>query len=146
MPALRYGTRRGLLRAAAATVTTLFASGAEAQKPDRPARAISIIVPFPPGGATDLVARILAQGLSPRLGQQVLVENRPGATGAVGSAHVARARPDGYTLVMGGVNTHATRRCTGTCPTPRCATLPPSPLRPTSRSPSSPTPPSRWRC
>src|SRR4051812_15018477 len=107
MPALRYGTRRGLLRAAAATVTTLFASGAEAQQPDWPARAISIVVPFPPGGAPDLVARLLAQGLSPRLGQQVLVENRPGAAGAVGSAHVARARADGYTLVMGGVNTHA---------------------------------------
>lgn len=107
MPALRYGTRRGLLRATAAAVTTLFARGAGAQQPDWPARAISIVVPFPPGGATDLVARILAQGLSLRLRQQVLVENRPGATGAVGSTYVARARPDGYTLVMGGVNTHA---------------------------------------
>jgi tripartite-type tricarboxylate transporter receptor subunit TctC len=101
MPVLRYASCWGLLRAAAAAVTILFAFGAVAQQPDWPARAISIVVPLPPGGATDLVARILAQGLGPRLGQQVLVENRPGAAGAVGSAHVARARADGYTLVMG---------------------------------------------
>jgi Tripartite tricarboxylate transporter family receptor len=72
-----------------------------------PSRPISIIVPFPAGGATDVVARVLAKGLSDRLGQSVVVDNRPGANGAIGSASVARTRPDGHTLVMGGVNTHA---------------------------------------
>ncbi len=108
MTKLRHGTRRGLLHVAGVVATApLFASGAPAQQPTWPARAATIVVPFPPGGATDLVARVLAQGLGPRLGQQVVVENRPGANGAVGSAHVARAQPDGHTLVMGGVNTHA---------------------------------------
>jgi len=72
-----------------------------------PSRPISIVVPFPAGGATDVVTRVLAKGLSDRLGQSVVVDNRPGANGAIGSASVARARPDGHTLVMGGVNTHA---------------------------------------
>jgi tripartite-type tricarboxylate transporter receptor subunit TctC len=72
-----------------------------------PARTITLIVPFPAGGATDVVARALAKGLSERLGQSVVVDNRPGANGAIGTALVAKARPDGYTLVMGGVNTHA---------------------------------------
>ena len=72
-----------------------------------PTRTITLIVPFPAGGATDVVARALAKGLSDRLGQSVVVDNRPGANGAVGAALVAKARPDGYTLVMGGVNTHA---------------------------------------
>jgi tripartite-type tricarboxylate transporter receptor subunit TctC len=72
-----------------------------------PTRPITLVVPFPAGGATDVVARVLAKGLSERIGQSVVVDNRPGANGAIGSASVAKARPDGYTLVMGGVNTHA---------------------------------------
>ena len=72
-----------------------------------PSRPISIVVPFPAGGATDVVTRILAKGLSDRLGQPVVIDNRPGANGAIGSQSVAKARPDGYTLVMGGINTHA---------------------------------------
>jgi tripartite-type tricarboxylate transporter receptor subunit TctC len=72
-----------------------------------PSRPISIVVPFPAGGATDVVARLLAKGLSERFGQPVLVDNRPGANGALGSAAVAKAPPDGHTLVMGGINTHA---------------------------------------
>ena len=72
-----------------------------------PSRSITLVVPFPAGGATDVVARILAQGLSDRMKQPVIIDNRPGANGAIGSAAVAKARPDGYTLVMGGVNTHA---------------------------------------
>jgi tripartite-type tricarboxylate transporter receptor subunit TctC len=72
-----------------------------------PTRPVSIVVPFPAGGATDVVARVLAKGLSERFGQPVVVDNRPGANGAIGSASVAKARPDGYTLVMGGINTHA---------------------------------------
>lgn len=70
-----------------------------------PTRVITIVVPFPAGGATDVVARTIAQGLSERLGQQVIVENRPGANGLIGSTAVAQASADGYTLLMGGVNT-----------------------------------------
>ena len=72
-----------------------------------PSRTITLVVPFPAGGATDVVARVLAKGLSDRIKQPVVVDNRSGANGAIGSAAVAKARPDGYTLVMGGVNTHA---------------------------------------
>ena len=66
--------------------------------PDRPVR---IIAPFPPGGTVDLVSRILAPRLAERLGQPVVVENRAGAGGSVGAAEVARARPDGLTLMTG---------------------------------------------
>jgi hypothetical protein len=72
-----------------------------------PSKVITIVVPFPAGGATDVVARAIAQGLSTSVGHQVIVDNRPGANGSLGSALVAKAKPDGYTLVMGGVNTHA---------------------------------------
>jgi tripartite-type tricarboxylate transporter receptor subunit TctC len=72
-----------------------------------PSRPILVVVPFPAGGATDVVTRVLAKGLSDRLGQPIIVENRPGANGAIGTASVAKSRPDGYTLVMGGINTHA---------------------------------------
>src|SRR3712207_3523221 len=72
-----------------------------------PSRPITIVVPFAAGGATDVVARLLGERLTVRLGQPVVIENRPGANGGIGSAAVAKAEPDGYTLVMGGVNTHA---------------------------------------
>jgi len=64
--------------------------------------AVTIIVPFPPAGATDHLARLLASGLSERLGRPVVVENRPGAGGAIGAAVAARAAADGHTLLMGG--------------------------------------------
>jgi tripartite-type tricarboxylate transporter receptor subunit TctC len=65
-----------------------------------------LIVPYVPGGLPDTNARFLAQRLSERLGQPVVVENRPGANGAIGSEAVARARPDGYTLLFGTMGTH----------------------------------------
>ncbi|PWS35598.1 hypothetical protein DFH01_18555 [Falsiroseomonas bella] len=71
-----------------------------------PDRSIRLIVPFAPGGGTDTTARIVAQGLTERLGQSVVVENRPGAGGAIGMAAAAQAPADGYTLVMGHVATH----------------------------------------
>ncbi len=67
---------------------------------DYPARPIKIVVPFPPGGGTDLVARTVGQRMAEKLKQPVLVENRPGAGTAIGSQAVARAAPDGYTLLM----------------------------------------------
>src|SRR5262245_48899847 len=97
--------RQFLHLAAGATALPTLSRMAWAQT--YPSRPISIVVPFPAGGATDVVARVLAKGLSERFGQPVVVDNRPGANGAIGSASVAKARPDGYTLVMGGINTHA---------------------------------------
>ncbi|HEV8094880.1 MAG TPA: tripartite tricarboxylate transporter substrate binding protein [Burkholderiales bacterium] len=72
-----------------------------------PSKPVRIIVPFPPGGTTDLVARIMQPKLQEHLGQQILIENRSGAAGAVGAAEAAKAAPDGYTLLM-VFDTHAT--------------------------------------
>jgi len=72
-----------------------------------PAKPIHLIVPFPPGGGNDTVARALAQELAPDLGQPVVVDNRPGAGGSVGAELAAKAPPDGYTLFLAGVGSHA---------------------------------------
>lgn len=71
-----------------------------------PERAITIVVPTAPGGANDVMARILAQGIGTRLGKPVIVENKPGATGAIASEYVAHAAPDGYTILFGYIATH----------------------------------------
>ena len=67
---------------------------------DYPSRPITLIVPFPPGGVADNVARPVAQALSKQLGQTVIIENKPGAGGGIGMAFVAKAKPDGYTLLL----------------------------------------------
>lgn len=74
---------------------------------DYPSRTIRLVVPFPPGGPTDVLGRILSVKLGEILGQSVVVENRPGATGIVGSTLVANSSPDGYTLLLGTAATHA---------------------------------------
>jgi tripartite-type tricarboxylate transporter receptor subunit TctC len=73
---------------------------------DYPRRPIRLVVPWPPGGPTDAVARVLAHQMSERLGQQVVVENKAGATGTIGSDSVAKAAPDGYTVVVAGTASH----------------------------------------
>lgn len=80
-------------------------SGALAQ--DYPTDTVTIVVPFPPGGTTDLTARMLAEFMATKFGKPFVVENRPGAGGNIGTALVARAKPDGYTLTISGVGTHA---------------------------------------
>jgi tripartite-type tricarboxylate transporter receptor subunit TctC len=74
---------------------------------DWPTKSIRFVVPYPPGGPLDTMARVLAEQVKPTLGQSVIVENRPGAGGNIGADLIAKAQPDGYTLVMGAVATHA---------------------------------------
>ena len=88
----------------AAIACTFVASVAHAQYPDKPIR---LVVPYPPGGATDVIGRVMAQKLTAALGQTVVVDNRSGATGALGAAIVAKERPDGYTLLMGALTSHS---------------------------------------
>jgi tripartite-type tricarboxylate transporter receptor subunit TctC len=88
-------------------VLAIFVFGAVApavQAQPYPNKLIRIIVPYPPGGATDILARVLAEKMTPMLGQIVIVENRAGASGNIGFGYVAKAEPDGYTLLMGTAN------------------------------------------
>jgi tripartite-type tricarboxylate transporter receptor subunit TctC len=85
------------------TALACTALPALAEYPDKP---VKIIVPYPPAGTTDILARLIAQRLSERMKQPFVIENRPGAGGAIGSVAVAKSPADGYTLLMGTVNSH----------------------------------------
>lgn len=96
-----------LFRALAAALTMAACTAvAFAQAPSYPAKPVRIIVPYPAGGTTDIIARLAAAQLSERLRQPFVVENRAGASGAIGSVAVAQAAADGYTLVMGTASSH----------------------------------------
>ena len=80
---------------------SVFAAPVAAQAPEKfPARPIRMVVPFSPGGSTDTLARLIAQKMSERWGQAVVIENRTGASGTIGAAIVAKATPDGHTLLV----------------------------------------------
>ena len=93
-----------LRRAACALASLLIAGAASAAYPDKP---ITLIVPWAPGGSTDILARAIGEQLTKSMGQPVIVENRAGASGNIGSNLVAKAKPDGYTLLVGSMSTHA---------------------------------------
>jgi tripartite-type tricarboxylate transporter receptor subunit TctC len=93
--------RRRLVQAIALAVAM---SGGSAMAQAWPSKPISLIVPFPPGGTTDVLARALGEKLQQGLGQAVIVENKPGAGATLGADYVAKAKPDGYTLLMGAVH------------------------------------------
>src|SRR5690606_10722356 len=91
------------------SVAAAFA-GNVAQAADYPDKAIRVIVPFAPGGSTDIVARIVTQEMSQILGQPMVIENKGGAGGAIGAQEAARAKPDGYTLSIATVSTMAVNK------------------------------------
>lgn len=101
--------RRTFLTACLLTLGGSLSTGALASGPGNayPTRPITIIVPYGAGSSTDILTRIVAKQMSQDLGQTVIVENKAGAGGAVGSALVAKAAPDGYTLVMGTISSHS---------------------------------------
>jgi tripartite-type tricarboxylate transporter receptor subunit TctC len=93
--------RRRLLAAALSLATLATGGQVRAQEP-WPSRPVKLVVPFPPGGGTDVLARLLAERLRPLLGQPVVIDNRPGATGNIGNEVAAKAPADGYTLLLQG--------------------------------------------
>lgn len=93
-------------------IAAVAALGAAQAGENYPSRPITMIVPYPPGGITDIAARATAKAMSARLGQSVIVENRAGAGGTIGATAAARTKPDGYTIFMGTSATHGTNPTT----------------------------------
>ncbi|MBX9738885.1 MAG: tripartite tricarboxylate transporter substrate binding protein [Beijerinckiaceae bacterium] len=100
-------TRRNVACAFAGLLAGLCLAAQGASAETYPARAVKLVVPFNAGGAADVVARLIGESISRRLGQSVIVENRAGATGATGSLVVSRSPPDGYTILMAVMSSHA---------------------------------------
>src|SRR5438445_9351769 len=96
-----------LLSIVLALVTTAGAAAAQAGDAAWPDRPVRLIVPFPAGSSTDIISRILAQRLGARLGQQVVIDNRVGASGNLGADAIAKAAPDGFTIGIATASTHA---------------------------------------
>lgn len=110
MPVCVFSSRRAWVRrwvAAAMVAGWVGASGAAAPHADYPQRPVQLVVPFAPGGSSDIVARLVAEAMRPALGQTVVVENKAGAGGMIGAELVAKATPDGYTVGLGSISTLA---------------------------------------
>src|SRR5512141_498075 len=104
MPMVRMATLAALLLGAIA-VFAPHRAGAQSWQPNKP---ITIVIPFPPGPGLDLVARMVGDKLGTQIGQPIVYENRTGASGSIAAEYVARAAPDGYTLMAAATSTHAT--------------------------------------
>lgn len=99
-------SRKKLWRAVALVAAVMAAAAAPARADDYPTRPIQLLVPVPPGGASDIIARLVGAKLAEALGQPVVITNRGGASGTIASADVAKAQPDGYTLLFASITTH----------------------------------------
>ena len=106
-PTRNRATRRAFLSQCAGTTLALATHQAALAQSPWPNRPIRLIIPFPPGGATDIIGRALANRLSTTLSQQVVIENKPGAGGVIGADMVAKSGPDGYTILLGTSSTHS---------------------------------------
>ena len=116
VPGYRAGRRRadpahpgysGARRALALVAATLTTIGTPAARAEYPERAITMLVPFPPGGSSDIVMRLVASKVAERLGKPIVIDNRPGGAGNVAALAIKSAPPDGYLLMMGHTGTHA---------------------------------------
>ena len=96
--------RESLFRAAFLLAFATAPATAPAQQAPYPAKPVKLVIPYPPGGGTDITGRAMAQKLSEFLGQSVVIENKPGATGMIGAASVAKSAPDGYTVLFGAAS------------------------------------------
>ena len=99
---------RGLFGVLGLSLTVLCTAMSPAQAQDSyPNKPIKVVVPFPAGGATDILTRAITEKLAVRIGQSVIIENKPGAGANIGAATVAKAAPDGYTILMGSIGSHS---------------------------------------
>lgn len=96
--------RESLVRAASLLAFAAAPATASAQPSGYPTKPVKLVIPYPPGGGTDITGRAMAQKLSDFLGQSVVIENKPGATGMIGAASVAKSAPDGYTVLFGAAS------------------------------------------
>jgi tripartite-type tricarboxylate transporter receptor subunit TctC len=104
---MKYIASRGLLRLLLCAFTALAVHAPALAQGAWPERAIKLVVPFPPGGGTDLVARAMGHSLSEHLGQPIVIDNKPGASTVIGTDAVAKAAPDGYTLLLSGSTSYS---------------------------------------
>src|SRR5487761_2258157 len=98
--------RKTVLALAVGLIAGIGLLATSARADNYPSRTIAMVVPFPPGGPSDVVARIIGEGIGRQLNQTVIIENVSGAGGTIGTARVAAATPDGYTLLAAGMGSH----------------------------------------